>query len=234
MYKPIGCYEDFIENLLSAGFSFSSGNSNGIYSVIPFSWSEQSPCDTPVRWHTGDPETDPWEWRMRVLDERCDIAYAKLFMGKGGFITRKWAPSFLAARRENADFEDLYQDGLISSFAKRIYLVVREHGALPLESIKHFAGFSQQDKSKFDRALVELQMRLFLTMCGRQTKISRGGQAYGWSSTVFCTTESFWGQDVFQEAAKLKKPAAIDGIAEQIYRLNPNAKSRQINKFILG
>ena len=31
-----------------------------------------------------DPETDPWEWRIRVLDERDDIAYAKLFYKKSG------------------------------------------------------------------------------------------------------------------------------------------------------
>ncbi len=41
----------------------------------------------PVKWHCGDQEVDPWEWRMRVLEERTDIAYSKVFRGTSGFIT---------------------------------------------------------------------------------------------------------------------------------------------------
>ena len=75
-------YNDFVNSLLDAGFSMGGGNSEGIFSVVSWSWNEAPPYDTPVRWHTGDPETDPWEWRIRVLDERDDIAYAKLFFKK--------------------------------------------------------------------------------------------------------------------------------------------------------
>ena len=67
------------EELLAAGFSMAGGNSKGIYAVVPFDWKANDVFDTPVRWHTGEPETDPWEWRMRVLEERDDIAYAKVF-----------------------------------------------------------------------------------------------------------------------------------------------------------
>jgi hypothetical protein len=92
-------YNDFVNSLLDAGFSMGGGNSEGIFSVVSWSWNEAPPYDTPVRWHTGDPETDPWEWRIRVLDERDDIAYAKLFFKKSGYITKEWYPYFLAVRR---------------------------------------------------------------------------------------------------------------------------------------
>ena len=72
-------YSDFCEELLAAGFSMAGGNAKGIYAVVPFDWKANDVFDTPVRWHTGEPETDPWEWRMRVLEERDDIAYAKVF-----------------------------------------------------------------------------------------------------------------------------------------------------------
>ncbi len=52
-----------------------------------------------IAWHTEDPETDPWEWRIRVLDEYTDIAYGKLFFRKSGYITKEWYPYFLAVRR---------------------------------------------------------------------------------------------------------------------------------------
>lgn len=45
------------------------GNPKGIYAVVPFDWKASNIAETPVRWHTGNPETDPWEWRMRVLEE---------------------------------------------------------------------------------------------------------------------------------------------------------------------
>jgi hypothetical protein len=69
-------YNDFVNALLTAGFSIGGGNADGIYAVVPWGWNQEPPYETPVRWHTEDPETDPWEWRIRVLDERDDIAIA--------------------------------------------------------------------------------------------------------------------------------------------------------------
>jgi hypothetical protein len=117
----IRCFEDFVKVLLNAGFSMGGGNDEGIYAVIPWGWNEPPPYDTlPIAWHTDDPETDPWEWRMRVLDERDDIAYGKLFFKKSGFITKDWYPYFLAVRRGNMSFDESYDNGTISHFAKRI------------------------------------------------------------------------------------------------------------------
>lgn len=208
------------------------GNSEGIFSIILWSWNEVPPYETPVTWHTGDPETDPWEWRMRVLDERNDIAYGKVFVKKSGYITKEWAPMFIAARRGNRSFEEEYENGVISHYAKRIYEVIEEYGTLPLHAIKQLAGFDKNEKSQFDRALVELQMKMFLTMCGRQQKISKKGEEYGWSSTVFCTTRDFWGEEVFNQAAKMDREQAISKITEQILILNPEAEHKKIMRFI--
>lgn len=227
-------YSDFLSTLLDAGFSMGGGNSEGIFSVVPWSWNEAPPYDTPVRWHTGDPELDPWEWRIRVLDERSDIAYAKLFFKKSGFITKDWYPYFLAARRGGRSFADEYEGGTISYFAKRIYDVILEHGTLPLHAIKQIGGFAKEEASKFDRALVELQMKMYLTMCGRQQKLSRTGEEYGWSSTVFCTIEDYFGREVLEQADNIDKQTVEEKITEQIYRLNPAAEPKKILKFIRG
>jgi len=227
-------YKDFIAVLLDAGFSMGGGNDEGVYSVISWGWNEPPPYETPVRWHTGDAETDPWEWRIRVLDERDDIAYSKLFFKKSGYITKDWYPYFLAVRRNGLDFENAYAEGAISHFAKRIYEVVVAHNILPLHAIKQLAGFAREDKSGFDRALIELQMKMFLTMCGTQQKLSQKGEEYGWSSTVFCTTERFFGGDVFEKAAAIDVETAKRKIAEQVIKLNPSAQEKKINKFIFG
>jgi hypothetical protein len=227
-------YNDFVDTLLKSGFSMGGGNDEGIFALIPWSWEETPPYDTPVRWHTGEPETDPWEWRMRVLDDRNDISYGKVFFKKSGFITKAWASYFLAARRGKETFDRAYDDGTLSHAAKRIYKVVLEYGTLPLHAIKQLASFSAEEKSRFDSALTELQMRMFLTMCGRQQKLSQKGEEYGWYSTVFCTTEQFWGEEIFSQAAKIVKDDAIKAISEQVLMLNSNAEAKKINKFILG
>ena len=227
-------YNDFIKALLAAGFSMGGGNDEGIYGVITWDWTQPPPEDTPVRWHTGDPETDPWEWRMRVLDERDDIAYAKLFFKKSGFITKDWYPYFLAARRGGDSFDDAYADGTISHFAKRIYDVVVKNDVLPSHAIKQLAGFTKDEKSAFDRALTELQMKMFLTVCGRQQKMSQKGEEYGWSSTVFCTTEQFFGPAMFEKAAKISAEEATEAIKQQVLKLNPAAQDKKIMKFIKG
>ena len=101
-------YSDFVKELKRIGFSMGGGNDEGIHSVINWSWNETPPYETPVRWHTGDSDTDPWEWRMRVLEERNDIAYSKLFFRKSGYITADWYPYFYAVRRGNQSFDDVY------------------------------------------------------------------------------------------------------------------------------
>ena len=227
----IKCYNDFIEALLKAGFSLSIGDS-GIYAVVPWGWYDEPPYDTPVSWGADDPNISPWEWRMRVLDERSDIAYGKFFFKKSGYITKEWYPYFLAARRGGQTFEDAYVSGTMSHFAKRIYDVVADNGTLPSQDIKQLAGFKKDEKAGFERGLTELQMRMFITMCGQQHRISQKGEEYGWSAAVFCTTENFFGNEVFDIAAGISKDEAFEVIRERVFELNPAAEERNIAKFI--
>ena len=230
----IQCYQDFIDALLYCGFSMGGSNSEGIFAIIPWDWRSDPPYDTPVRWHMEDPETDPWEWRMRVLDERNDIAYGKVFFKKSGYITKHWYPYFLAVRRKGISFEEAYAAGKISLAAKRIYTVIRSHRAVPLHLIKQLSGFGKEEKAAFERALTELQMTLYITMCGKQQKLSRKGEEYGWSSTVFCTTEQFWGEETFHIAADITEQEAFEAITGQVCRLNPQADPKKVLKFIRG
>ena len=234
MNQNLNNYNDFIKILLASGFSIGGGNDEGIYAIVDYDWLTV-PFDTPIIWHTGDPETDPWEWRIRVLNERDDIAYAKCFFKKSGYITREFYPYFLSLRRGGRDFEDEYDDGLISFRAKRIYDAVLDNGELPVQEIKRIGGFGRDEKSKFDAALTELQMRLYLTICGTRRRINTIGEEYGWETTVFCATERFWeNTDVYAQAAKLDEADAYAVIRERVLELNPNADEKKILKFAYG
>lgn len=225
-------FSDFCDVLLECGFSMGGGNAKGIFAVIPYDWKEQNFMNTPVKWHTGNPETDPWEWRMRVLEEREDIAYSKVFFKTSGFITKEWYPYFYAVRRRGETFEEAYENGTISQMAKRIYDIISS-GEIAFHEIKQIGGFQREDNSKFERAIVELQMNMFITMCGRAQKINKYGESYGWSSTVFTTTEDFWEKrGVF--LPDLDPSESYDKIKMQILKLNPEAEQKKIDKFIRG
>ncbi|MCL1845453.1 MAG: hypothetical protein FWF77_06085 [Defluviitaleaceae bacterium] len=225
-------YDDFIKTLLSAGFSMGGANSEGIYTILPWNWNEPPPYETPVRWYTGDPVTDPCEWINRVLTERDDVTYGKLFFKKSGFLTKEWFPYFLAVRRGDASFEDAYEDGTVSHFAKRIYDVISAHESLPVEDVKQMGGFSREDKFGFDKALTELQMKFFISNCGRRYKVSKKGEEYGMASTLFCTTERFWGEEIFEQAASIDVEDAKNRISAQVLKINPEAQEKKIVKFI--
>lgn len=230
----INRYDDFVRELLEAGFSQASGGSKTeVFSLLQYGWDDQPP-DCPVRWHTGDMETDPWEWRMRVLNERDDIAYGKLFLGKAGYITKEWVPYFLKARGADVPFEERYAAGEISHAAKRIYDVVLAFRELPLERIKAEAGFKSENKSQFDRALTELQMKMALSMCGRARRRSRQGEEYGWSSTVFMLSRDFYGEAAYEKAASISRAAAEKILCERVLTFNPQADEKRVLKFIRG
>lgn len=226
----VQCYDDFCRELLNAGFSLGGGSDKGIYAVVPFDWTEQ-PAGTPVRWHTGDPETDPWEWRMRVLEERSDIAYAKVFFRASGYITEEWYSYFLAVRRQGMSFEEAWEEGRVSELSRCIYNAVQENGRVPMHEIKRLAGLRDETSAHIEKAMTDLQMGMFLTICGRQQKRNAYGELYGWSSTVFCTPEEFWHRE-FDDLPDCDQ--AIQKICARVSQLNPSAQERRIRKFICG
>lgn len=224
----VNSFSEFCDKLLQSGFSMGGGNAKGIYAIISFDWKNPIP-GCPIAWHTGDPETDPWEWRMRVLEERNDIAYGKVFFGASGYITKEWYPYFLMVRRQGLTFEEWYDEGKAGQLEKRIYEVIEQNGHMALHDLKRECGITKETSGQFDRALTNLQKSLFITMCGRSQKLSRTGEPYGWNSTVFTTVEDFWGEDLTPD---ISVDEAYQKIRERILLLNPEAKEKDIKKFI--
>lgn len=222
----INNYSDFKSKLYEVGFTTGGTNDEGIFSISSF-------YNDNIKWHTDDMDTDPWEFRMSVLEYKEDIAYAKLFFNKSGYITKEWYPYFLRIRRQNS-LQEEYEDGNVSAIAKKIFEVVEANKEAPLHIIKQECGVTKADKSKFDRAITELQMKMYITMCGRARKISLDGKPYGWSSTMFCVPENYFDSSVFEKANSLKYETAFNKINDQILKLNPQAKQKRIEKFIKG
>ena len=104
---------------------------------------------------------------------------------------------------------------------------------MALHEIKALGGFGKEDKSSFDRAMVELQMGMFITMTGRKQKKNKYGIEYGWNSTVFTTVENFWAErDI--KIPELDTDESYEKIRQQTLLLNPTAEEKIIRKFIKG
>lgn len=224
--QSIRGFDDFLRALHQVGFSVSGGRSGGGIGL-------QDHYASNIHWHTGA-DTDPWRWRMRVLDEYDDIAYAKVFLGNGGYITRAWYQDFLAVRRVGRDFQDFYEDGLLSAMARRAYRAVSEGGRLAYHEIKRAIGFEKGEESALQTALIHLQRNMLLTICGETQRVNRDGIPYGWSINVFTTPERFWGEDFIEEAGDMDSDESYAKIFARIREYNTSASDAEVRKFILA
>ena len=75
-------------------------------SILGFSVEEHTAAS---QWWTGDPQTDPWEWRI-LLAADDSIAYGKFFNRTAGFISKDFFPTFANYRRNGYDFDALFED----------------------------------------------------------------------------------------------------------------------------
>lgn len=217
-FGTIRSFEDWCAALRRAGFALGGAHAEGIFSPRPY-------MDPSLKDHTGDPDTDPWIWRIRALED-----YGKVFFGKSGWISRDWYPVFLAARRRGRTLDEMYGEGLIGRLERDIYRMVAQAGVMPLHRIKAAAGCDKP--SRIDAALTRLQAGLFLTICGETRKVSRTGEPYGWPVSLFCTPEAFFPGDVWEESLRIAPEEACFRIREHIARLNPQADEQAVRRFV--
>ncbi len=219
-FDTIRCYSDFCARLRQAGFSMGGENGEGIFTLC-------DSFDENLHWHTGDRETDPWIFRMRVLTEESDIGYGKLFLQKGGYHTREWAPCFIAVKRQGQTFEDVYQSGRMSYLERSVCQFVADRGEAALHEIKAAVG-----GKGLEAALARLQTGMFLTISGQTMRLSKDNVPYGWPVTVFRLTDDFWGSEVMDKANAMPFKEARESITQRVHELNPAVESKALERFL--
>ncbi len=138
-------------------------------------------------WHDDSP-SDPWLWRSQVA-AGGRLAYGKFFLKRSGFVAPRCLPAFVALRRENRTFSDLYARGLVSRGAKRVYDCFADRAEWTLPALKSEAGFAGASR-EFEAALTELQGLFFLCISGQTRRVGRTGEPYGWPNNDFCRLEA--------------------------------------------
>ena len=183
--------EELAAYLDRVGFLPLFSNSAGGFSV-----EEHTTADA---WWTGDPRTDPWEWRQ-LLSRNERLAYGKFFDRKAGFITKEWFPIFANYRRNGYDFDALCDDGLVPHRNRKLmdaFLLDEEMTGLRWLSaaLKEQAGFGKGGEKNFEGVLTELQMQSYLIVGDFRQKRNRRGEGYGWYLAELETPETKWGYD---------------------------------------
>ena len=195
-------------------------------SIPGFSLEEHVPAH---HWWTGDPETDPWAWRM-ILAADPDIAYGKFFNHTAGFISKSFFPVFANYRRNGYDFDALFEDELASYKAKKIMDVFEcdDEGVgkeLLTSEIRELIG-------KDETTLTHLQMQTYLIMSDFRQRKNKKGQYYGWHLAVMSTPETKWGRDFVTSDYKEKPDISWEKIASHMKDHFPDAEDEQIDKLL--
>ena len=104
-----------------------------------------------------------WGWKDQALGKHWWY-YGKLLRRRATLVSLDLLPTFYAGSENFGDIHNYlteYRDGLLSAEAKAIYEALLEHGPLDTIRLRRESHMSANSaKSRFDRALMELQVGL--------------------------------------------------------------------------
>ncbi len=182
-------------------------------------------------WWSGDEAKDPWEWRA-VLAREGEVAYGKLFSGKAGFISKEWYSHFANYRRDGYDFDSRYEDGKAGRKLKSIMDIMEQQQELPSYLLKQAAGFGKDKEKGFDSVLNQLQMMTYLTIRDFKKKVSKKGEAYGWSVSIYTTPELLFGEALVRKQYTVSPAESYSQLTRQVTALYPDASAAQISSIL--
>jgi len=179
-------YSDLLALLDERGMIwFSAGQPAGLPSL--------SDCTADAQWHTGDRDTDPWEWRERAAAERR-AAVGNVLGGRKGFLSPALYPLFFAASRPDRSLEERYMDGLVPRMQYRALSAFAPGERLSsFELRSRLAGAKKEDVNKMYSAIEALMREFYITVCGSKRKTNALGEPYGWPAVEYALAEQWHG-----------------------------------------
>jgi len=140
---------------------------------------------TPDEYWFKEDTVGPWEWRA-VLAAGHEVAYARLFNGKYGFVSMEMYPHLANYRRDGYDFDARVDDGLVRDSDRRLYALIE--GGL------HLSGDLRKVFGKgFESAVTSLQMGTYVTCAGFERRLNKRGEPYGWEIASYDISENIFG-----------------------------------------
>lgn len=173
----ITTYADFLARVNELGFLFLSQTLAGLPSL-----GSQTAAQS---WHTGDPDSDPWQWKDRAAQEKR-AAYGCILGGHKGFIAARLYPFFYAACHPRSPMPARYASGEVNQTTWQVWQLFEQKTLLNTSEIRRALGASPKSgASRVDAALQELQRHFYLAIAGNRRKTGKDGQPYGWPNSVY-------------------------------------------------
>ncbi len=159
----------------------------------------------PVPMAHNDPDLSKcWGWKDNALDKRWWY-YGKLLRRRATLVSLDLLPTFYACSENYGELDDYvqeYADGLMTAEAKAIYEALLKHGPLDTIRLRREARMSAKSaKSRFDRAMVELQVGLKVLPTG----VARTG-AWNYAFTYEIVQRHY--PDLPEKARQIKRSEA--------------------------
>ncbi|MEP7199439.1 MAG: crosslink repair DNA glycosylase YcaQ family protein, partial [Chloroflexota bacterium] len=165
--------------------------------------------------HRGYEIEKTWGWKDESLAKRWWY-YGKLIRGKATLVGLDFLPNFYALSENYGDFEhdylEEYREGRLSAEAKAVYEALLTHGALDAVRLRKEAHMSSDaSKSRYDRALTELQVGLKVLPVG----IAEAG---AWRYAFIYELLPRWLPAVPDQARHIERAQARGAILKQYLR----------------
>ena len=159
----------------------------------------------PVPMEHDDPDISKcWGWKDQALDKKWWY-YGKLLRRRATLISLAEIPYFYALSENFGSLTDYlaeYEDGKMTAEAKGIYEAILENGPLDTVRLRREARMSAESaKSRFDRALVELQVGLKVLPIGV-------AEAGAWNYAFVYELFQRWFPEVPEQARAIKRSEA--------------------------
>lgn len=184
----------------------------------------------PDVWWSGDPLTDPWEWRA-VIAGGGKIAYGKFFNNRAGFVSMAWLPCFANYRRDGYDFDARFDDELAGWREKKI-MDLYAGGNADRErfsfEIRAEAGFGKGGEKNFEGVLTKLQMETYLVCCAFRRRTNKSGKQYGWPIALYCTPEHLFGSGAVTSAYSEDPKDSLERLVSRAAECFPGSTEEQI------
>ena len=170
-FQSLTSYQDFVEQVNEMGFLPMSGLTPGLPSL-----GDLTPDGN---WHTGDPDTDPWQWKDRAAREK-KLAYGCILNGQKGFVSSQLYAAFYSAFHPPEPMPVRWAEGLVDRTTWSLWNLFEKQSVVnTFEAHRMLAGNSSSS-SRIDSRLQALQAAYYITGAGNARKVSRAGQGYGW------------------------------------------------------
>jgi hypothetical protein len=170
-------YKEFVDRVNELGYMSLSNITEGFPSLTNETLREQ--------WHTGDLESDPWQWKDRAAEEK-KLAFGCILGGNKGFVSQRMYPFFYILNRSGKTLEERWADGLVSQEVRELYKLFNTKTLMDTAEIRREMGVTaKKGGSKLDNAIAELQKCYLITVAGNRRKLNKLGQPYGWPANIY-------------------------------------------------